>query len=48
MQQANDKGCYDDFDMAIKLDDDNASVHHHRGQVRVCFVLHTIILLIQF
>lgn len=33
MQQANDKGCYEDFDLAIQIDDDSPNVHHHRGQV---------------
>lgn len=52
MQEAKDKECYEDFDKALQLDEDNANIYHHRGQVcdiavlPCCFL--TTGLLIQF
>ncbi len=33
MQEANETACYSDFTEAIKLDETNADIYHHRGQV---------------
>ena len=41
MQQADDKGCFADFDKAIAIDEDNPNIHHHRGQVINTFFLIT-------
>ena len=33
MQLAKDQECYKDFDEAIQIDETNANIYHHRGQV---------------
>ena len=37
MQQAKDQECYKDFDEAIQIDETNANIYHHRGQVSWSF-----------
>jgi len=33
MQQADDAGCYADLSKALEIDDKNANIYHHRGQL---------------
>ena len=37
MQLAKDQECYKDFDEAIEIDETNANIYHHRGQVSWSF-----------
>ena len=37
MQQGKDKECLDDFESAIKINDNVTDIYHHRGQVMPLF-----------
>ena len=39
MQKAKDKECYEDFQLAIDIDHENPNIYHHRGQVKITYVI---------